>query len=231
MEMAMTMVEDAGRPNEDQFTPDEKTATFQLATTDIGNTEGDASLPLVRVTPPIVIEKITDMVRTQSTPPLSPDGGVLPAPDQFNEETTRRMEWIMRLSMESLLPTLPPEQRKLIEGTKDLRQLIASLFETWQIFRSTDGRENKTRKIAKSMYDKLKSNFTNNELFERFWARKLVAQKDEAAWGRFKSTVTTILDQVSAVDKILNSMNMCNVYIPCSVADGRLWLLRKLFLG
>ena len=212
--MAMTMVQDAGQPNEEQLTPDEKTAIVQRTTTVMSDTSthrGDVTTPLLRPTPRIVIEQTPDVIRTHSCPPSSPDDGVIPVPDQFNEQATRRMEWIMQTSMDALLPTLRPEQRKLIEGTTDLRQLIVPLFQTWENFRSLDGQGNKTRKIARSVYEKMKSNFTNNELFERFWARKLVAEKDDAAWGRFKSVVTIILDQASAINKILNSMNMCNV--------------------
>jgi hypothetical protein len=214
MEIAMTMVQDAGQRNEQQLTPSETTAVLQSTTTvmsDSSTLRDTASPRLLPPTPRIVIEKIPDLERTSSCSPISPDDGIVPVPGQFNEQTTRRMEWIMQMSMDSLLPTLRPEQRKLIEGTTDLRQLIVPLFEMWETFRSTDERGNKTRKIAKSVYEKLKNNFTNNELFERFWARKLVAEKDNVAWGRFKSTVTTILNQASAIDNILNSMNMCNV--------------------
>jgi hypothetical protein len=214
MEMVMAIVQDMRQPNEEQLSPDEKTAVVRRTTTVMSDTStlrDDASLRLLRPNPRIVIERTPDLIRMHSCSTASPDDGVIPVPGQFNEQTTRRMEWIMQMSMDSLLPTLRPEQRKLIEGTTDLRQLIVPLFEMWETFRSTDERGNKTRKIAKSVYEKLKNNFTNNELFERFWARKLVAEKDNVAWGRFKSTVTTILNQASAIDNILNSMNMCNV--------------------
>ena len=51
------------------------------------------------------------------------------------------MQWIMQMSMDALLPSLRPEQRKLIEGTTDLDQLIIPLFESWEVFRSQDGGE------------------------------------------------------------------------------------------
>lgn len=210
----MTVVQDMGQPNEEQLTPDETTAVLQSTTTVMSDSSilrDTASSRLLRPTPRIVIEMTPDLERTSSCSPISPDDGVVPVPGQFNEQTIRRMQWIMQLSMDSLLPTLRPEQRKLIEGTTDLRQLIVPLFETWETFRSTDEKGNKTRKIAKSVYEKMRSNFTNSELFERFWARKLVAEKDDVAWGRFKGAVTTILNQASAIDNILNSMNMCNV--------------------
>ena len=230
----MTMVQDMGQPNEEQLTSDEKTSAVQRTTTVMSDTStlrGDTSPSLLRPTPRIVIENTSDLVRSNSCPPLSPDDGVIPVPGPFNEQTTRRMEWIMQTSMDALLPTLRPEQRKLIEGTTDLRQLIASLFESWEAFRSSDDQGNKNRKIARSVYEKMKSSFTNNELFERFWANKSVAEKDGVAWGRFKSVVSIVLNQASAINNILNSMNMCNVPHHGGVADYRLWPLHKLFSG
>ena len=232
--MTMAIIEDTRQLNEEQLTPDEKTAIVKRTITVISDSStlrGATPPPLLRPTPHIVIEKTPDLIRTHSCPPLSPDDGVIPVPGQFNEQTTRRMEWIMQTSMDVLLPTLEPEQRTLIEGTTDLRQLIVPLFQTWETFRSLEGQGNKTRKIGRTVYDQIKTNFTNNELFERFWKGKLAAEKDNVAWGRFKSVVTIILDQASAVSNILNSMNMCSVQYHNDVADNRLWLLRKLFLG
>lgn len=233
--MAMTMVQDTGQPNEEQPTSDEKTAAaVQRTTTDMSDTStlrDDTSPHLLRPTPRIVIENTSDLVRSNSCPPLSPDDGVIPVLGQFNEQTTRRMEWIMQTSMDALLPTLRPEQRKLIEGTTDLRQLIVPLFQTWEAFRSSDDQGKKSRKLARSVYEKMKSSFTNNELFERFWANKLVAEKDGVAWERFKNVVSIVLNQASAINNILNSMNMCNVNHHGDAADYRLWLLHKLFSG
>jgi hypothetical protein len=126
----------------------------------------------------------------------------------------------MQMSMDAILPSLRPEQRKLIEGRTDLNQLIIPLFESWEVFRSQDRGGNKSRKIAKSVYEKLQKSFTNNELFERFWARKLVAETDEAAWGKFKSTVSTLLSQVSSIDRILNGSNSCNASSSCNITDN-----------
>ena len=59
MEIAMTVVQDMGQPNEEQLTPDEKTAIVQRTTTVMSDTSthrGDAPLPLLGPTPRIVID-------------------------------------------------------------------------------------------------------------------------------------------------------------------------------
>lgn len=233
-QFAMSTVPAAEISRKYQHIPSEDDTTLDSSTTAMSDTStprDDTSMPLLHLTPRIVIKKAPDSIRTYSYPQLSPNDETIPVPGEFNEQTTRRMEWIMQMSMDALLFTLQPEQRKLIECTTDLRQLIVPLFQTWETFRSLDGQGNKTRKIAKSVYDKMKTTVTNNEFFERFWARKLITEKDEAAWERFKSVVTISLDQASAVDNILNSMNMCKVSVPGSVVDNRLWPLRELFSG
>src|SRR5271170_2111532 len=147
--------------------------------------------------------------------PSSPDDipGIIAPPDQLNETAVRRMTWILQTSMESVLPTLRPEQRKVIEGTTDLTQLIGPLFQSWEQFRSVDAKAGKTRKLAKSMSEKMKSSFSINKLSERFWSRKLSAESEDASWGGFKNVVSGLLEQVIMVDKILNSLNNCLVHI------------------
>jgi hypothetical protein len=132
--------------------------------------------------------------------------GTLPVQNQWNEITTRRMRWIMQLSMDSLLPTLSPDKQALMTGITDLRQLIGPLFHQWEAFRAKRTSVSKLSDFAKTMHQKLKPTATT-DFFERFWERKLVAEKDSQAWGRFKSVVKVTLDQVSTIDRILGSAN------------------------
>jgi hypothetical protein len=172
--------------------------------------------------------------------PSSPDEipGIIAAPEQLNETAVRRMTWILQTSMESVLPTLRPEQRKVIEGTTDLTQLIAPLLQSWEQFRSVDAKAGKSRKLAKSMSEKMKSTFSTNELSERFWSRKLSAESEDASWGGFKNLVSGLLEQVIMVDKILNSLNNCLVHflmnllrIVYSACSGIIWGDLPLFKG
>jgi hypothetical protein len=128
--------------------------------------------------------------------------GVIPVPEEFNVQTMKRMAWIMNMAMDTLLPTLMPEQRKLIEGETDLRTLVVPLLQAWEDFRSTA--RSRTRKTAKSIYEKVKKDYLNNEHFERFWARKSVSEQDEASWSKFKTLVTGLLQQASMIDRILD---------------------------
>jgi hypothetical protein len=113
----------------------------------------------------------------------------------------------MQLSMNSLLPTLSPDKQALMTGVTDLRQLISSLFHQWEAFRAKRTSVSKLGDFAKTMHQKLKPPTATTEFFERFWERKLVAEKDAQAWGRFKSVVKVTLDQVSTIDRILGSAN------------------------
>lgn len=191
----------------------------------------DTSETLTHQFPRIAIEKTLDLSRSASSSSTQDQiTGIISVPDQLNEQMTRRMAWIMQTSMDSLLPSLQPEQRQIIEGTKDLRQLIVPLFQSWEAFRSADGQVKQTRTIARSMYDKLKKQFTNNDVFESFWAKKKVTEKDEVAWGRFKSVVKMILDQSTSIDRIVSGVNMCNVGFPQTQAEYRSSLQHKPYL-
>lgn len=165
--------------------------------------------------PRITVEKCPERVRSSSRPPPSPDdaSSVICAPDTLSEDAARRMEWIMQMGMDAAFSSLRPEQRKIIETTKDLRALVVSLFQSWETFRMGEGRGSRSRKVAKSMYDKWKSTFSNCELFEQFWKRKMAAEADEASWGRFKKLLNSVLAQVGLIDRFLGSVQFCNVTI------------------
>ena len=168
------------------------------------------------VLPRLIVSSATSACLTDSCPSSPGDEvpGIIARPEQMNEAAVRRMSWILQTSMQSLLPTLRPEQRKVIEGTADLTQLIVPLFQSWEQFRSTDARAGKTRKLAKSMSEKMKGSFSTSEFSEKFWSRKLSAEKEDASWRGFKDVVLGLLEQVILIDKVLNSLNNC--YVPTS---------------
>jgi hypothetical protein len=153
---------------------------------------------------PVVVEKATDMSRT---PSISDDGAGIIVAEEFNEDAIVRMAWILESAMGVIMPTLPPEQQKLIEGTTDLRQLIGPLFRKWEEFRSIEGRAKKNRKIAQVMYERVKRNFTNNEMFEGFWKRKVAEEKDAESYKKFEGVVRGVLGQVDTIDRVLSGMN------------------------
>jgi hypothetical protein len=144
--------------------------------------------------------------RITYAPSLS-DDDCQSGPQQLHEKASRRMTWIMQMAMDTLLPTLLPEQRKLLEGTTDLQRLIVPLFRSWEEFRSTENRANKTRNVAKSTYEKFKNHFSSSEVFEVFWKRKLAAECDEKSWGHFETVVRGTLEQVAVIDRVVNSVN------------------------
>jgi hypothetical protein len=215
MDMAMNMMSTADMPKEiqqlplDDLCPEVSIQPSESVLSDTPTYRDDKST-LAVPTPQIIIEK-SGLTRTHSCPPHEEALGVIPVPEQFNEQATQRMVWIMQICQDTLLPTLGPEQRKIIEGTTDLWQLLIPLLQSWEQLRATDGRKNKEQKLAKSVYDKVKSKFTNNEIFQRFWEQKLVTEQDEAGWRKFKGLVNGILQQVSLIDRILESAGMGNV--------------------
>jgi hypothetical protein len=77
------------------------------------------------------------------------------------------------------------------------------------------------------VYDKLKRNFAGNELFDSFWSRKLVAEKDEADWQNFKTVIKGTLGQVSSIDRILNSLSIFHVLSGYNTANIRFYLLLR----
>jgi hypothetical protein len=218
MDMAMNILSTADMSNEtqqlplDELSPEQSIRRSESVLSNAPTYRDD--IPTLQVHPPqVILEKSPELIRTHSCPPHTPEEalGVIPVPEQFNEQATRRMEWIMQMGMDTLLPTLRPEQRKIIEGTTDLWQLLIPLLQSWEHFRATDGRKTKAQKLAKSVYEKVKTNFTNNEIFDRFWQQKMVAEQDEAGWRRFKGLVSGMLQQVSLIDRILDSAGMGNV--------------------
>ena len=189
-------------PPQRSFTSLSNTSTLQEMT------------PQRPVLPRLVVSSATSACLLTDSCPSSPGDevpGIIARPEQMNEAAVRRMSWILQTSMESLLPTLRPEQRKVIEGTTDLTQLIVPLFQSWEQFRSTDARAGKTRKLAKSMSEKVKGSFSTSEFSEKFWSRKLSAEKEDASWRGFKDLVLGLLEQVILIDKVLNSLNNCHV--------------------
>jgi hypothetical protein len=156
--------------------------------------------------PRIIVEKSPDMLRTHSAPLPGEDTEVI-VPEETNQQATARMTWIMQMAMDTILPTLRPEQRKLVEGTTDLRGLIVPLFRKWEEFRAGEGRAGRTRKVARSVYEKVKSNFTNNEVFEHFWRRKVGAERDEESYAKFEGVVRGVMEQVNFIDRALGGVN------------------------
>ena len=136
---------------------------------------------------------------------------VIPEPEEFNPEATRRMAWIMQTGMDILLPQLSQEDKQIIEGQTDLEQLIISLFQAWEQSRANDKQANKPRRMAAAAYEKLKGKARNTELFDRFWSRKLADEEDDGRWKKFKLLVRTITSQVNLIDRILGGANMGNV--------------------
>lgn len=157
--------------------------------------------------PQIVVEKKQrSTTGIQDTPLFSEESSGVIVPEEFNEQAIRRMEWIMQGAMDTLLPTLRPEQRKLIDGATDLRQLVIPLFNSWREFRSAEGRTGKSSKTAMSLVNKFRKIYTNNELFETFWRRKAAAENDEASWGGFETVVRNVLEQVGLIDRVIGGM-------------------------
>jgi hypothetical protein len=95
----------------------------------------------------------------------------------------------------------------LVEGTTDLQGLIVPLFRKWEEFRAGEGREGRTRNVARSVYEKVKSNFTNNEVFEHFWRRKVGAERDEQSYAKFEGVVRGVMEQVNFIDRVLGGIN------------------------
>jgi hypothetical protein len=218
MDLAMNMMSTADMSEKtqqlplDDLSPEVPIRRSESVLSDTPTYRDDIST-LAVPTPQITVEN-TGLTRTHSCPPAEEALGVIPVPELFNEQATQRMAWIMQMGMDALLPNLGPEQRKLIEGTTDLWQLLIPLLQSWEQFRATDGRKTKAQKLAKSVYDRVKTNFTNNEVFQRFWEQKLVTEQDEAGWRKFKGLVSGILQQVSLIDRILESAGMGNVTPP-----------------
>lgn len=149
--------------------------------------------------------------RQPCPPPVEATRGVIPAPEEFNPEATRRMAWIMQTGMDILLPQLSQEDKQIIEGQTDLEQLVISLFQAWEQSRANDKQANKTRRMAAAVYEKLKGKARNTELFDRFWSRKLADEEDDGRWKKFKLLVRTITSQVNLIDRVLGGANMGNV--------------------
>ena len=165
------------------------------------------------ILPRLEVNSASGLCRTNSCASSSDDiPGIVAIPEP-NEASVRRMRWILQTSMESVLATVSPEQRKVLEGTTDLTQLIVVLFQSWDQFRSIDVRAGKSRKFAKSMCEKMKSTLTMNELSESFWSRKQSIEREDASWRGFKKFVLGLLDQMVLIDKVLNSLNQCHVSV------------------
>lgn len=198
---------------------DEKTpammATLPRSLTSLSDTPTLLEITSQRpVLPRLNVASATSACLTDSCP-SSPDDvpAVIARPEQMNEAAVRRMSWILQTAMEAILPSLPAEQRRVIQGTTDLKQLIVPMFQSWEQFRSTEGRAGKTKKLAKSMSEKMRASFSMSEVSEKFWSRKLSAEKEDVSWRGFKDLVMGLLEHVMLVDKVLNSLNNCMVHV------------------
>jgi hypothetical protein len=206
MEMRMMLEERVSLPLDD-VSP---TRTFiqrnETSLSDTPTLRGDETPHLESL--PTLSLKIPERARTLSAPPsfTSKEAwDVLPVPEELNEAATRRMAWIMTQAMDTILPALQPEQRSLIEGITDVRQLLVPLFQSWEEFRSGDNRKIEAAKTAKAMYKTEKKPYKSNQLFERFWSRKVVAEQDETSWRGFKTVVKGLLEQMSLIQNILDA--------------------------
>jgi hypothetical protein len=174
--------------------------------------EDRSSTSVVPSASQLTVAKPVELIRIHSSPPFTEDdSGVIPVPEKFTAEATHRMAWIMETGMSILLPQLRPEERQILEGSSDLNDMICRLFQSWERFRNTDNGGTKSRRVAVAVHEMMKMKFSNHEVFDKFWSRKLASERDEAAWARFKKTVKTVLGQIDLIDRVLDSANMGHV--------------------
>ena len=133
----------------------------------------------------------------------SENPSVLKGPEVSEIKVGSRMLWIIESGMDAILSSLHPEQRRLIKGTTNLQEQLKPLLHAWEVNRSNNGDVNSTRQAAKVMYSKLANNYSDNDAFEKFWAKKLACNCDKMEWNKFKTVTMVLFEQVSQVDRIL----------------------------
>jgi serine/threonine protein kinase len=131
------------------------------------------------------------------------DSEVPKGPGVCDIKAGSRMLWIIESGMDAILSSLQPEHRTLIKGATNLQEQLEPLLRAWEANRSNDGYVNSTRQAAKVMYSKLTDLYSDNDAFDKFWAKKLACKCDKMEWNKFKTVTMVLFEQISRVDRIL----------------------------